>query len=188
MNVGSTGCFDQKQQQPFLRVRREPFEYGLLPLPTLIFPDPHTALRELRNKLCLEDIINTDGDARIDCAGIALALDLPEDEAQLVLETLTSVLPDPLCATYPRSSGSCSAGTPTVSFDELVVFLYIQNYKKPLIRPHKDAASVADVWPSTSAFDGFLPTLSPLQVSELLLSFNSMHGAIGCDRHHMAHS
>lgn len=168
MNVGLTGCFDQKQQQQFLRVRREPFEYGLLPLPTLIFPDPHTALLELRNKLCSDDnptlTLDTDGDARIDCAGIGLALDLPEDEALLVLETLTSVLPDSLRATYPCSSGSCSGGTLTVSFDVLVLFLYIQNYKKPLIRPHKDAASVADVWPSTSAFDGLLPTLSPLHV------------------------
>lgn len=169
MNVGSTGCFDQKQQQQCLRVRREPFEYGLLPLPSLIFPDPLTALRELRNKLCSEDNLTLtkipDGDACIDCAGIALALDLTEDEAQLVLETLTSVLPDPLCGTHPLTAGpSCTEGALTVSFDDLVLFLYIQNYKKPPIRPHKDAASVADVWPSTSAFDGFLSTLSPLQV------------------------
>ncbi|KAI5079468.1 hypothetical protein GOP47_0004947 [Adiantum capillus-veneris] len=129
MNVGSTGCFDQKQQQQqSLRVRREPFEYGLLPLPTLIFPDPLTALRGLRNKLCSEGnsilASSTDGDADIDCAD----------------------------------------GSAGVSFDDLILFVYIQNYKKPPIRPHKDAASVADVWPSTSAFDGFLATLSPLQV------------------------
>ncbi|MCO5557226.1 hypothetical protein L7F22_010786 [Adiantum nelumboides] len=170
MNVGSTGCFDQKQQQQqSLHVRREPFEYGLLPLPTLIFPDPLTALRGLRNKLQLEGnsilASSRDADAGIDCAGIALALDLSEDEAQLVLETLLSVLPEPQhgsgSLTVPHSS---SDGSAVVSFDDLVLFLYIQNYKKPPIRPHKDAASVADVWPSTSAFDGFLATLSPLQV------------------------
>lgn len=168
MNVGSTGCFDQKQQQQCLRVRREPFEYGLLPLPTLIFPDPLTALRELRNKLCSEDnltiTLNPDGNASIDCAGIALALDLAEDEAQLVLETLTSVLPDPPRGTHRVTGPSCTEGALTVSFDDLVLFLYVQNYKKPPIRPHKDAAAVADVWPSTSAFDGFFSTLSPLQV------------------------
>eukprot|EP00250_Pteridium_aquilinum_P010485 c19420_g1_i1 orf=970-2748(-) len=172
MNVGSTGCFDQKQQQQqqhSLCVRREPFEYGLLPLPTLIFPDPLTALRGVRSKLCSDSNVtlklDPDGDARIDCTGIALALDLPEDEAQLVLETLVSVLPDSPCSTYPLSAvPSFTDGSATVSFDDLVLFLYIQNYKKPPIRPHKDAASVADVWPSTSAFDGFLSTLSPLQI------------------------
>lgn len=170
MNVGSTGCFDQKQQQQQnLRVRREPFEYGLLPLPTLIFPDPLTALRGLRNKLCSggNSILasSQEGDAHIDCPGIALALDLSEDEAQLVLETLLSVLPDLQHGTISRTTPhSSSDGSAAVSFDDLVLFLYIQNYKKPPLRPHKDAASVADVWPSTSAFDGFFATLSPLQV------------------------
>ena len=47
---------------------------------------------------------------------------------------------------------------------DLILFLYIQSYKKLLPRTHKDAAAVADVWPSTSAFDGYLSALSPLQV------------------------
>lgn len=33
-----------------------------------------------------------------------------------------------------------------------------------LPRTHKDSAAVADVWPSTSAFDGYLSALSPLQL------------------------
>lgn len=47
---------------------------------------------------------------------------------------------------------------------DLILFLYIQSYKRLLPRTHKDSASVADVWPSTSAFDGFLSALSPLQL------------------------
>lgn len=31
-------------------------------------------------------------------------------------------------------------------------------------RSHKDSSAVADVWPSTSAFDGYLSALSPIQV------------------------
>lgn len=49
--------------------------------------------------------------------------------------------------------------------DVLVLFLYIQNYKRLLPKGHKDSASVADVWPSNSAFDGFLSQLSPLQLA-----------------------
>jgi TBCC domain-containing protein 1 len=44
------------------------------------------------------------------------------------------------------------------------LLLYIQSYKRLLPRSHKDSASVADVWPSTSAFDGYFSALSPLQV------------------------
>lgn len=51
-----------------------------------------------------------------------------------------------------------------VNVFDLLVFLYIQNYKRLLPKGHKDSAAVADVWPSTSAFDGFLSVLSPLQV------------------------
>ncbi|CBI30042.3 unnamed protein product, partial [Vitis vinifera] len=47
---------------------------------------------------------------------------------------------------------------------DLILFLYIQSYKRLLPRTHKDSAAVADVWPSTSAFDGYLSALSPLQL------------------------
>lgn len=47
---------------------------------------------------------------------------------------------------------------------DLMMFLYIQSYKRLLPKGHKDSAAVADVWPSTSAFDGFLSALSPLQL------------------------
>lgn len=51
-----------------------------------------------------------------------------------------------------------------VNVYDLMMFLYIQSYKRLLPKGHKDSAAVADVWPSTSAFDGFLSALTPLQV------------------------
>lgn len=47
---------------------------------------------------------------------------------------------------------------------DLILFLYVQSYKRLLPKTHKDSAAVADVWPSTSAFDGYLSALSPLQL------------------------
>jgi len=63
------------------------------------------------------------------------------------------------------------ASTPVTEIDsvgadvnDLLLFLYIQTYRRVPSRPHRDATAVADVWPSTSAIDGFLPSPSPLQV------------------------
>ena len=107
----------------------------------------------------------------IDADALAHILDLSDEEALLVLETLTSVLPDtpPFSEKgTPSSSSSVGKPAPVICLDDLILFLYIQGYKKPPIRPHKAAAaSVAEVWPSTSAFDRLISTLSPLQVSHL---------------------
>ncbi|KAG5615869.1 hypothetical protein H5410_015693 [Solanum commersonii] len=40
-------------------------------------------------------------------------------------------------------------------------------YMRLLPKGHKDSAAVADVWPSISAFDGFLSALSPLQIDAM---------------------
>lgn len=188
MNVGTAGsstaasATSSSGQLPFLHVRREPFEYGLLPLHNLMFPDATTTLRALRSKLLAhaDDLRSNDlteslspegsgfhspGKGRVNIAVVAHSLDLSDDQAQLLLETLASILPDygperdPLCRAAATDIDLVGA-----NIDDLLLFLYIQNYKKPPIRPHKDAASVADVWPSTSAFDGVLSALSPLQV------------------------
>nr|GMD88607.1 TBCC domain-containing protein 1-like [Ipomoea batatas] len=45
----------------------------------------------------------------------------------------------------------------------LVLKTVATSYKRLLPKGHKDSAAVADVWPSTSAFDGLLSALSPLQ-------------------------
>jgi TBCC domain-containing protein 1 len=79
-----------------------------------------------------------------------------------VLGTIASVLyddSDPLVVAKPAEVESVG-----VDVYDLVLFLYIQSYKRLLPRGHKDSAAVADVWPSTSAFDGYLSALSPLQL------------------------
>ncbi|XP_010913921.1 uncharacterized protein [Elaeis guineensis] len=134
---------------PLLRPRRELFEHGLLPISKLIFSDGTLTLASLKNKLLQRSIPSSD---RVDALTIADALQISPDIALLVLGTLAAVLP----------SDPGSAGTADVH--DLVLFLYIQSYKRLLPRAHKDSAAVADVWPSTSAFDGYLSALSPLQL------------------------
>ncbi|KAJ0256634.1 hypothetical protein HA466_0095640 [Hirschfeldia incana] len=87
----------------------------------------------------------------------------PPDLRRLVLETLGSVLhseDDPLARAKPEEVDSVGA-----DLRDMVLFLYIQSL---LPRTHKDSAAVADVWPSTSAFDGYLSALSPIQDPLLL--------------------
>ncbi|CAN0927679.1 TBCC domain-containing protein 1, partial [Linum grandiflorum] len=139
---------------PQIHPRREPFEHGLLPIPKLIFPDPTQTLGQLRQKLSSKP--------RVDAAALADALQISTDHARLVLDTLASVLhseSDPLV-----KAGSGQIDSVGADLRDLILFLYIQSYKKLLPRTHKDSAAVADVWPSTSAFDGYLSALSPLQL------------------------
>jgi len=134
--------------------RREPFEHGLLPIPKLIFPDTTQILTQLKQKLASHNRVNS--------SLLADSLQIPADHARLILDTLASVLnseSDPLVKAPPDEVDSAGA-----DLRDLILFLYIQSYKKLLPRTHKDAAAVADVWPSTSAFDGYLSALSPLQV------------------------
>lgn len=142
-----------------LRSRREPFEYGLLPIPKLIFSDGTATLGILKEKLlqrCTSDSL------RVDSAAISDCLQISGDHSRLVLDTLAAVLPfdsDPLVSAKPDEVESAG-----VNVFDLIIFLYIQTYKRLLPRGHKDLAAVTDVWPSTSAFDGYLSALSPLQL------------------------
>ncbi|KAJ6425885.1 hypothetical protein OIU84_026460 [Salix udensis] len=134
--------------------RREPFEHGLLPIPKLIFPDTTQTLTQLKHKLSPLNRVNS--------SSLADSLQISTDHARLILDTLASVLnseSDPLVKAQPDEVDSAGA-----DLRDLILFLYIQSYKKLLPRTHKDAAAVADVWPSTSAFDGYLSALSPLQL------------------------
>ena len=108
---------------------------------------------------------------RVGSGVIAEVLQISGDHARLVLETLGSVLHsegDPLVGAKPEEVESVGA-----DLRDLVLFLYIQSYKKLLPRTHKDSAAVADVWPSTSAFDGYLSALSPIQAKLLTLCLPS---------------
>ncbi|RZS26895.1 hypothetical protein BHM03_00060315 [Ensete ventricosum] len=135
-----------------LRPRREPFEHGLLPIPKLIFSDGTLTLAALTNKLLRRSIPSPH---RVDASSLADGLQISLDYARLALDTLASVQPS-----EPDPDG-------TADVHVLVVFLYIQSYKRLVHRPHKDSAAIADVWPSTSAFDGYLSALSPIQVGGL---------------------
>ncbi|XP_068642788.1 uncharacterized protein [Aristolochia californica] len=142
----------------FLRARREPFEYGLLPISKLIFADGTATLAPLKEKL----VQNSPSSPRIDAPTISDSLQISLENARLVLDTLAAVLPsdtDPLVTAGPDDIDAVGA-----DINDLILFLYIQSYKRLLPRSHKDAVAVADVWPSTSAFDGYLSALSPLQL------------------------
>lgn len=110
-------------------------------------------------------------------AGIAAALEITESHAHLVLDTLASVLNetggvvDDLATTPVTEIDSVGADV-----DDLIIFLYVQTYRRVPSRPHRGAADVADVWPSTSAIDGFLPALSPMQVRSSTVSRRLMPG------------
>ena len=153
----ATTSSSAKDPALLIHPRREPFEHGMLPIPKLIFTDPTQTLIPLKQKL-----IEKSPSHRVDSAAISEALQISIDQAKLVLDTLASVLhseSDPLVKAKPDGIDEAGADV-----HDLVLFLYIQSYKKLLPRTHKDSAAVADVWPSTSAFDGYLSALSPLQV------------------------
>ncbi|KAF5474077.1 hypothetical protein F2P56_006014 [Juglans regia] len=142
-----------------LHPRREPFEHGLLPIPKLVFTDPTQSLIPLKQSLLSSSDTTT---RRVDSASLSESLQISLDHARLVLDTLASVLhsdSDPVFSSKPEDIDSVAADV-----HDLLLFLYIQSYKKLLPRTHKDSAAVADVWPSTSAFDGYLSALSPLQL------------------------
>lgn len=130
--------------------RREPFEYGLLPIPKLIFADGMATLSPLKEKLLR---IPTSHPRRVDAAGLADVLQISPADAALVLDILVSVLPSEL-----------EEDPTTADVRDLVLFLYIQSYKRLVPKTHKDSLAVADVWPSTSVFDGYLSVLTPLQL------------------------
>ena len=77
----------------------------------------------------------------------------------LALGTLAAVLPaeDP-------ALGDGAGDAAGADIRDVLLFLYIQSYKRLVPRGHKDSPAVVDVWPSTSAFDGCLSALSQIQV------------------------
>lgn len=149
----------------YVHPRREPFEHGLIPIPKLIFSDGTQTLIPLRDKLIERS--KQSSTARLDSSAVSEILQISPDHGRLVLDTIATVLhsdSDPLVSAKPSELDSVG-----VDVYDLVLFLYIQSYKRLLPRTHKDAAAVADVWPSTSAFDGYLSALSPLQVGHSLI-------------------
>ena len=148
---------------PAIHPRRVPFEHGVLPIPNLLFTDPIQTLAPIKQKLASSATNN-----RVGSPAISEALSISSDHARLVLETLASVLhseTDPLVVAKPEEVDSIGADV-----RDLVLFMYVQSYKRLMPRTHKDSAAVADVWPSASAFDGYLSALSPIQACSLRLN------------------
>lgn len=146
-NLGPSSPSPAPASEFVLWPRREPFEHGLLPIPKLIFSDGTQTLGPLKEKL-----LQASPSGRITATELASALQIPPDYARLALDTLASVHPADL---------DPNAG---VDVHNLLLFLYIQTYKRLVMRTHKDPAAVADVWPSMSAFDGYFSSMSPIQV------------------------
>ncbi|GER57145.1 tubulin binding cofactor C [Striga asiatica] len=131
--------------------RREPFDHGLLPIPKLIFTDGAQTLSQLKSSLLLSSSAE-----RVDMDTLAQALQIPVEHVRLLIETISSVLRDefdPLVKAAKSTDGVDKIG---VHIYDLLMFLYIQSYKRLLPKGHRDSAAVADVWPSTLAFDGSL--------------------------------
>lgn len=149
-----------------LHPRREPFEHGLLPIPKLIFSDGAHTLSQLKSAL-----LSPDSNQRVSSDTLSRVLQVPIEQSRLVIETISAVLHD-------ESDPLLKAGVLReideigVNVYDLLIFLYIQSYKRLLPKGHRDSAAVADVWPSTSAFDGFLSALSPLQVTNVAKFWN----------------
>ncbi|KAI7742709.1 hypothetical protein M8C21_018493 [Ambrosia artemisiifolia] len=147
----------------YIHPRREPFEHGLIPLPNLISTDPTQSLTSLRTTLLNHPLISNHH--RVSPTLLSQTLQISLQHAHLVLQTISSVHPsvsDPLVTAKHHDIDSVG-----VNVYDLIVFLYIQSYKRLGIVPkgHKDSPAIADVWPSTSAFDGFLSALTPLQLA-----------------------
>ncbi|KAF3577240.1 hypothetical protein DY000_02028519 [Brassica cretica] len=152
-----------QNSNPLIHPRRVSFEHGLLPIPNLLFADPIQTLVPIKQKLASSATNN-----RVGSPAVSEALSISSDHARLLLETLASVLhseTDPLVVAKPEEVDSIGADV-----RDLVLFMYVQSYKKLMPRTHKDSAAVADVWPSASAFDGYLSALSPIQASSLRFS------------------
>jgi TBCC domain-containing protein 1 len=138
--------------------RREPFEHGLLPIPKLIFSDPTQTLISFKHKL-----LQSSSNNRVDSAAVSDSLQISVEQARLVLDTIASILP------YDSESD-------TVDIHDLVLFLYIQSYKRLLPRTHKDSAAVADVSalsPASGQFFNFV-------LRSFLCTFIRCYGIMHC--------
>ncbi|XP_059668489.1 uncharacterized protein LOC132313638 isoform X1 [Cornus florida] len=154
----STSSTTGTRESVYIHPRREPFEHGLIPIPKLIFTDGTQTLAPLKDRLVHQSAPTH----RVNSLAVSEALQISPDHARLVLDTLASILhsdSDPLVTAKPSEIDSVG-----VDVNDLILFLYTQSYKRLLPKGHKDSAAVADVWPTTSAFDGFLSALSPLQL------------------------
>ena len=162
---------------PWLHVRREPFDFGLLSIPGLAsFKDcPIENLKSLRQRLLQAALAESpsqeaqEHEPRIPCSVIETCLKLSADQARLVVDTLAAILPtdnediDPLADAQQDEIEKYGADV-----DLLILFLFLQRYKRMPHRSARDATVLADVWPQgPSPFDAVSPSAaSALQVRQ----------------------
>ncbi|KAJ0922151.1 putative TBCC domain-containing protein [Helianthus annuus] len=146
---------EQPQPLPLrLHPRREPFEHGLIPLQKLIFTDATQTLTSIRDKYSNLLTHTTE-----------LTLQLFPKPYRSHRNTR-----DWLLIPLPRF---CTRIRIRLLLPNRMRWMLL-SYKRLLVKGgHKDSAAVADVWPSTSAFDGFLSALTPLHMYECLVRSNS---------------
>nr|CAD1831338.1 unnamed protein product [Ananas comosus var. bracteatus] len=103
------------------RPRREPFEHGLLPIPKLVLSDGTLilTLAPLKDRLLQRPIPDPH---RVDAPALADALQIPLDHARLALDTLAAVL--------PAADPAIADGAGAADVRDLLLFLYIQSYKR----------------------------------------------------------
>ncbi|KAJ4747922.1 C-CAP/cofactor C-like domain-containing protein [Rhynchospora pubera] len=138
---------------PLLRPRREVFDHGLLPVPKFSLPDPLTLLSPLKPKLSE----GCSPSHRINAASLADFLQISTETSSLILQTLAGVL-------HCEDKDLGVDGEGTADFRDVLLFLYVQGYKRLVPRANKDSPVVNEVWPHASAFDGYLSALSPIQL------------------------
>eukprot|EP00271_Cylindrocystis_brebissonii_P008808 TRINITY_DN23304_c0_g1_i1.p1 TRINITY_DN23304_c0_g1~~TRINITY_DN23304_c0_g1_i1.p1 ORF type:complete len:691 (-),score=144.94 TRINITY_DN23304_c0_g1_i1:1150-3222(-) len=162
---------------PWLRVRREPFEFGVLPFPSIVHSENLTFLQTVRTQLealaapspsadslCSAAVpsgIRSAGGNRVGSAALAGSLGLSESHSQLLLDTLASVLPDDAGEVDPLAIASVQE-VPSIGadIDHVILFLYLQMYRRAAHRTPISPA-LADVWPAApSPFDAYT-ALSP---------------------------
>eukprot|EP00270_Netrium_digitus_P000515 TRINITY_DN10572_c0_g2_i1.p1 TRINITY_DN10572_c0_g2~~TRINITY_DN10572_c0_g2_i1.p1 ORF type:complete len:592 (+),score=129.10 TRINITY_DN10572_c0_g2_i1:85-1860(+) len=157
---------------PWLRVRREPFDFGLLPIASLIHKESVPALKEIREKLIAACPPSASGPVRVTTDALASCLGIESDHAILVLDTLSAILPED---EFSETDNAGASSVPVVDklgadVDYLILFLYSQVYKRaPHRAQHRDAATLADVWPQgPSPFDNAPQPSSALQMKTSL--------------------
>lgn len=147
---------DDRSQSPLfilVRPRREAFDYGILPF-LASNVNPTLFLSNLKNDFR--------SSLKIDASVLSDKLKVSKDRACFIIETIASILPD----------GVKLDDRGVVDVDHLILFLYLQNYKRMApCRINKDSPAVSDVWPSISAFDKCISLDSPRQVRSFLVTF-----------------
>lgn len=156
---------NQSTGPPFLRIRRVPLDFGLLPFTPPTHIDNVNSLLALKHQLFSQSKL-VNGVSRVFVPEISNCLGLSELQSQIIVDTLASILPDDVPDPDPLAVAPTSE-TVQIGADihHLLLFLQIQSYKRATHRPLPSSSALADVWPQApSPFDSVLSTTPGIQV------------------------